>query len=170
MATLMQVTGQEEDNDCADGEAENNEKSDGGDGPSDSGGDDGDGVSYRERRDEKERARVLEGVLSALPTFSRRYGLGRAGLHVSYVNDELGSGFRHSESPNCQASQFPVFSAHGACLLGLELSVSVLVLVSVGGCGGGSGGGGCCLRACARGGASGTCAEVREREISRYPY
>ncbi|CAN0108937.1 unnamed protein product, partial [Scytosiphon promiscuus] len=52
------------------------------------------------------RRRALEGVLSALPTFSRRYGLGSAGMFASYVNDELGSAFRHSENPNCQMSLF----------------------------------------------------------------
>lgn len=49
-----------------------------------------------------DKARVVEGVLAALPTFSKRYGLGRAGMYASYVNDELGSAFRHSERPNCQ--------------------------------------------------------------------
>ncbi|CAN0404617.1 unnamed protein product, partial [Ectocarpus sp. 12 AP-2014] len=49
-----------------------------------------------------DKARVLEGVLAALPTFSKRYGLGRTGMYASYVNDELGSAFRHSERPNCQ--------------------------------------------------------------------
>lgn len=52
------------------------------------------------------RGRALEGVLSALPTFSRRYGLGSAGMFASYVNDELGSAFRHSESPNFQVIHF----------------------------------------------------------------
>lgn len=47
---------------------------------------------------------LLEGVLSALPTFSRRYSLGSAGRYACFVNDELGSAFRHSETPNCQAS------------------------------------------------------------------
>ena len=105
MAALMQVPEREkEDNDCAEVEPEDKEESGAGDAASDSSrGDDGT-VGHRERRDEEERARVLEGVLTALPTFSRRYGLGRAGLHVSYVNDELGSAFRHSESPNHQAS------------------------------------------------------------------
>ena len=96
MAALMQVPEKDQDNgyDRAEREAEEGEEDGGGEegAASDSGG------------DEKERARLLEGVLSALPTFSRRYGLGRAGLNVSYVNDELGSAFRHSESPNCQAS------------------------------------------------------------------
>lgn len=52
----------------------------------------------------EEEGDVLEGVLSALPTFSRRYGLGGAGRHACYVNDELGSALRHSDSPNFQAS------------------------------------------------------------------
>lgn len=52
----------------------------------------------------EEEGGVLEAVLSALPTFSRRYGLGGAGRHACYVNDELGSALRHSDSPNFQAS------------------------------------------------------------------
>lgn len=50
-----------------------------------------------------EEGGVLERVLSALPTFSRRYGLGGAGRHACYVNDEVGSALRHSDSPNFQA-------------------------------------------------------------------
>ncbi|CAM9649338.1 unnamed protein product, partial [Ectocarpus fasciculatus] len=62
---------------------------------------------------EGDKARVVEGVLAALPTFSKRYGLGRAGMYASYVNDELGSAFRHSERPNCQMSLF-MFSSPSA--------------------------------------------------------
>lgn len=49
---------------------------------------------------------LVEDVLSALPTFSRKYTLGPPGLYACYVNDELGSAFRHSERPNCQVSGF----------------------------------------------------------------
>eukprot|EP00752_Nemacystus_decipiens_P001946 g1873.t1 len=75
-------------------------------------GEDGDGGraasnvgvdNHRKRRDKERRARMLEGVFSALRPFSRRHGLGRAGLHASYVNDELGSPFGHSESPSHRA-------------------------------------------------------------------
>lgn len=77
----------------------------------DKGGDEGAGKEQGNREDvshcevDGDMGRALEGVLSALPTFSRRYGLGSAGMFASYVNDELGSAFRHSESPNCQVGR-----------------------------------------------------------------
>lgn len=79
------------------------------------------------------KARVLEGVLAALPTFSKRYGLGRAGMYASYVNDELGSAFRHSERPNCQVRL--ACRCFYACLVGLVLFAMMMAVV-VGGCSG----------------------------------
>lgn len=115
MSALMQVA-----------EAEGDGESDGGGRIRGSGGGD-DGVGCRERKEEKEKTRVLEGVLAALPTFSRRYGLGRAGLHVSYVNDELGSAFRHSESPNCQVSEY--VPCVGSCCCSLSAGFIVFGVV-----------------------------------------
>lgn len=67
------------------------------------GGGGGEGCERDFRLDARQSSlSLVEDVMSALPTFSRRYATGHAGLHACYVNDELGSAFRHSETPNCQ--------------------------------------------------------------------
>lgn len=114
MASLMQLppalaTGEAESAGAGPGAAVGrgeDEEEEGGGGRGGRGTDDDGGAACCERGGDVERGRVLEGVLSALPTFSRRYSLGSEGLYASYVNDELGSALRHSESPNCQASLY----------------------------------------------------------------
>lgn len=62
----------------------------------------GDGEAGNEGNVVAASSTLVDGVLSALPTFARMYALGPPGLYACYVNDELGSAFRHSERPNYQ--------------------------------------------------------------------